>query len=509
MEKAKEDDILGLFQELNDNSGWDHPRFHLKGGSIQAAREFAEFAKLNPDRALRLIRRFQPGVQERPVADALRALSESDKISAEQLFALVLELEAKGFKADFYRHEMAYALSKAASEPYGLPEAICDLLKSWLIPYEPKTLNSVDEQENNDAKTAKNGKEESFHSILWNHFGFRTLPGGNFAILEALFRGYLLRRPCDYDPWVKLLELHLETQEDPEVWQAFSENLKWLRNADQERAERIIEKVLYQYVRNTEAGVFLVAWIQYWISPSIIRPWIESLKDGTWEMGAQAFGELVVLCYSAGVEENKSWYLEQIEAALTGSGIEETLLTRMRLGCAFAAAHLWCEPGFVPVVAPILTRIIPHAKKPIASAVLHFLNQSDQLPINSHTRSILDAIIAYPQILKEGSNHFLTEKLSGLLPVEAERVYQVCIALLNQRKDDIASIGNGFAVNGDELINISLTLQRISTHREQGLELFERLLDLDAYGIRDTLLELDRRPSLNGAPLRQRRRRKK
>lgn len=509
MEKAKDEDILGLFQELDDDSGWDHPRFHIKGGSIQAARAFADFAKANPDRALRLIMKFLPGKQERPVADALRALSESGNISAEKLFSLALELEAKGFSANFYRQDMAQALSKVASEPSGLPDLICDLLKSWLVSYEPKKIVLADQQDDSGDHSTKNSKEESFHSILWNHSGHRILPGGNYWVLKALFLGYLLRRPCDYEKWLDLLESHLENAEDTEVWQAFSENLKWLRSADQNRSERIVETVLYRYLHHTEAGVFLVAWVHHWISPAIIRPWIESLKDGTWEKGAQSFGELIVLCYASGPEEHKLWFLEQIEAALSGTGIEETLLTRMRLGCAFAAAHLWGEPGLVPVVAPILTRLIPHAKKPIASAVLHLLNQKNPLPINDHTRSILDAIIEYPQILKEGSNHFLTEKLSGLLPVEAERIYQVCMALLDQRKDDITGISNSFAVNGDELIDISLTLQRIGSHREKGLELFERLLDLDAYGIRDTLLELDRRPSPDGAPLRQRRRRKK
>jgi len=509
MDKARDEDILGLFQELEDKSEWDHPRFHMKGGSIQAAREFAEFAKTNPDRALHLIQMFQPGKQERPAADALRALSESGNISAEKLFSIVLELEAKGFSADFYRHDMAHALSKVASEPSGLPDSICDLLKSWLVPYEPKKVISADLQDDSGDDSTKNNKEESFHSILWNHFGHRILPGGNYWVLEALFLGYLLRRPCDYEKWLDLLESHLVNAEDTDVWQAFSENLKWLRNADQNRSEQIIETVLYRYLHHTEAGIFLVAWVHHWISPAIIRPWIESLKDGTWEKGAQAYGELIVLCYANGPEEHKSWFLEQIETTLSCSGFEEPLLTRIRLGCAFAAAHLWSEPGFVPVVAPILTRLIPHAKSPIASAVLHFLNQSNPLPINDHTRSILDAIIKYPQILKEGSNHFLTEKLSGLLPVEAERIYQVCMALLDQRKDDITGINNSFAVNGDELIDISLTLQRISSHREKGLELFERLLDMDAYGIKDTLLELDRRPSSDGTPLRQRRRRKK
>lgn len=81
MEKSRDEDIVGLFQELEDKCEWDHPRFRLKGGSIQAAREFAEFANVNPERALRLIQKFQPGTQERPVAHALRALSESENIS--------------------------------------------------------------------------------------------------------------------------------------------------------------------------------------------------------------------------------------------------------------------------------------------------------------------------------------------------------------------------------------------------------------------------------------------
>lgn len=508
MEKSKDDDILGLFQELEDKSEWDHPRFRLKGGSIQAAREFAEFAKVNPERALQLIRKFQPKTQERPVAHALRALSESGVISTEQLFVLVFELEARGFSSDFYRHDIAYALSKKASVPHGLPDAICELLKSWLSPFEART-KEIDEEEIDTSRSQGNNKEESPHSILWDHFRTKVHPGGNYPVLEALTNGYLLRRPCAYDAWLDLLESHLNANEDPEIWKMLSDDFRWLRNADQERAERFIQRVFFEYLMNTEDGVFVIVWVHHWISPSIIRPWIESLKNATWEKGAQAFGELIVLCYSTGKEENKQWYQEQIEAALEGIDFDEPQLTQIRLGCAFSAAHLWSEQEFIPVVAPILVRLVPHAKKPVASAILHFLNQNNPLPVNNHTRSILDAIIDNPQILKEGSNPFLAERLSGLLPIEAERVYQVCSALLDQRKDEIENIASGFSLHGDELIDISLTLQRISTHRAKGLELFERLLDLDAYGIQNTLFELDRRPSRDGVPVRQRRRRKK
>lgn len=508
MEKSKDVEILGLFKELEDKSEWDHPRFHLKGGSIQAAREFAEFAKVNPERALQLIRKFQPETQERPVAYALRTLSESGNISAEQLFSLVQELESKGFKADFYRQDIAYALSKKASVPHGLPDTICELLKSWLVPYEAKE-NEVDEEETRRNCSSNSSNDESLNSILWNDFRTKVHPGGNFPILEALTNGYLFRRPCPYDAWLELLESHLDVKEDPQIWKMLSNDFRWLRDADQKRAEKFIQRVLFEYLTSTEDGVFVIAWVHHWVSPEIIIPWLESLKEGSWKQAAQAFGELIVLCYSTGKMGYKHWCQEQIDVVLAGTGFVEPHLTQIRMGCAFAAAHLWGEPEFIPIVAPILCRLVPHANKPIATALLHFLNHSNPLPANKYTRSVLDAIIENPNILKEGSNSFFAERLSSLLPVEAERVYLVCAALIDQRKDDIRNIASGFSLHGDELIDISLTLQRISTHRTKGLELFEKLLELDAYGIQNTLLELDRRPSLDHVPTRKKRKKKK
>ena len=54
MAKATDDEILNLFKELTDDTQFQHPRpgkelDHI-GGSIQASRAFAEFAKGAPDR---------------------------------------------------------------------------------------------------------------------------------------------------------------------------------------------------------------------------------------------------------------------------------------------------------------------------------------------------------------------------------------------------------------------------------------------------------------------------
>ena len=62
MTKATNDQIIKLFEELTDDTEWDHPKrpFNLEGGSIQASRAFADFAKNAPCRALQIIKQFRP-----------------------------------------------------------------------------------------------------------------------------------------------------------------------------------------------------------------------------------------------------------------------------------------------------------------------------------------------------------------------------------------------------------------------------------------------------------------
>ena len=80
MAKAADDQILALFEELTDDTGWDHPRLRGRafvGGSIQASRAFAEFAGNAPERALGIIRTFEVETMERPAGAALAVLGDS------------------------------------------------------------------------------------------------------------------------------------------------------------------------------------------------------------------------------------------------------------------------------------------------------------------------------------------------------------------------------------------------------------------------------------------------
>jgi nucleoside phosphorylase len=64
MSKAKDRDILKIFGEIPDNTDWDHPTRWMRGGNIQLSRAFAEFAKTDPERAVRVMEQFEPLKQE-------------------------------------------------------------------------------------------------------------------------------------------------------------------------------------------------------------------------------------------------------------------------------------------------------------------------------------------------------------------------------------------------------------------------------------------------------------
>ena len=78
---ATDADVIHAFEELPDATGWDHPRRFLKGGNIQLSREFAEFAKGDPERAARLIREFQPVFGVRAAGYAIDAMAETAEVS--------------------------------------------------------------------------------------------------------------------------------------------------------------------------------------------------------------------------------------------------------------------------------------------------------------------------------------------------------------------------------------------------------------------------------------------
>lgn len=75
MQKAKDEDILNLFEELTDEHQWDRPRERMKGGAIQAGRELARLAETDVECAVHLVRALPPDRNEIPVGNVLEISS--------------------------------------------------------------------------------------------------------------------------------------------------------------------------------------------------------------------------------------------------------------------------------------------------------------------------------------------------------------------------------------------------------------------------------------------------
>ena len=183
--------------------------------------------------------------------------------------------------------------------------------------------------------------------------------------------------------------------------------------------------------------------------------------------------------------------------------------SKIGLGFVYAAANLW---GNYPVkgrVTDIMVRMIPNLDEAQSNAIMDVFRLTDPITYDEGTLKLLDAICQNPHIIKFGGDTFLIDRIQDLLPAKPEIVFRVCRTFVETLKDQITDIRTSLFASAQELVNIALTLQRYEgKNREQGLELFEMLLELNAYGAKSTLDELDGRP-INVSPRPPRRRRRK
>jgi hypothetical protein len=90
----------------------------------------------------------------------------------------------------------------------------------------------------------------------------------------------------------------------------------------------------------------------------------------------------------------------------------------------------------------------------------------------------------------------ITDRLKELLGegFDARLLADVTRTLLTAVGSAVSDIRTSWATSAGDLIEISITLQRLPETRDAGLAIFETLLDIGAYEASQVLRELDRRP---------------
>jgi hypothetical protein len=496
MARASIDDIVRLFTIYEDTAE-HHPKDMLRGGSSEASSEFGRFAKDHPERALAIIRRFNPGRQERPAAYGLFALSEKVQVP-DTLCSLVLELDQRGFRNEEFRVHAARALGNCAREGAGLPEAICTLLERWLG--EPWTRKDAEVTRGERDQT-----EDAPRSVLWQRDGLVMLPFGTYHLLHALTRGYLLRNPPAADRWLLALEAHLERPESPEVWRVLCGELQYLHLCDHGRATAFLQRLFEKHpaVRDSQLGAVLLTHAWSFLPARVMQQCLHAMRDGSWEEGPQAFGELLALRTLFYPEDR--WAKDEVHRALGGAAEPVQNFQQVRTGLGFTAAQLWHKFPYREQAGDILVKLIPLADVRVSHAVMHVFLATGVLYADEPSRLLLRTLLAYPDTLRATEDSFLVERLEDILPAEPQLVLDFCRELVRVRADELTSIRTGFAVNTSHLTNIALTLQRLGgDFRKQGLDLFEKLLDLGVQDAHATLQELDKRPRSIPQPIRRR-----
>ncbi len=168
MSKAKDRDILKIFREIPDNTDWGHPTHWMRGGNIQLSRAFAEFARTDPERAIRLMEQFEPLQQERAAGYALDAMAD-DAPNDSRIIEALLDLHARGFQAEEFRDSAARAIEKIAERKADIGEEVINILMEWL------SLTDTRSEEGGvrtrTSNSLRDSKDDDFKegSILWGH----------------------------------------------------------------------------------------------------------------------------------------------------------------------------------------------------------------------------------------------------------------------------------------------------------------------------------------------------
>jgi hypothetical protein len=488
MRSLSNSDIVAFLAEYPDLRESDLDT--LTGGALEVANVFAEFAKLEAERATEIMCELRPGLQEIAAGHGLRALAGVESFDPSRLLTLASHLREKGFSSNRFDDEYAWAMVALAQRTNGLSDDTIRRLLAFLKD-SSDVINERNREEDYSGPTRPLGNKK-YRSILWDSNGGRSLPDGNFPILLAVTLGLLRREPQAYEQWLKILEDHLERIEDPGVWLALAQHLPYLAGTARPRALAFVENLLRKFpqIFDTIDGARFVAHSQWWFPAELFSKYLDLLDHSDWNLAPSAVGEMILLRGALVPEDEKSRkrYQDAVDSL-------EAERTDLQFGLVRSAAETWIEPRLRAESHRVLmTAISARSDEFIQPIIFAFGDNKEgqKLPSDWRTSEFLGAVGERPDLLKAFGLNGLTEHLKELLqdnlsPVE---VAKFTIRLLDAVKDDISDV---LSLSTDNLISIALTLQRHQDTRAEGTTIFEQLIISNAYGVDTAVRALDRK----------------
>jgi nucleoside phosphorylase/adenylate kinase family enzyme len=490
--RASDDDVINAFKRLPDSTQWSHPHDWEKGGNIQLAREFANFAKAEPDRALNLIDRFAPDFGQRAAGYALEAMSET--ANAAKVMKAIVVLADRGFDATEFRGSVAMAVDRLINRKSEIDEAVVGLFKRWLLASPSDVRNVIEEADDAEELEAPGeaekagGDDSDARSLLWGQGGISILPHGAYPVLQALIRIYLRRN--DIPPIVEVLNQALDNISDRKCWQHLLRSFIYLRpiNAGDATGQvTLLQRILDRFPEfvGTAELAYLLGHIHWW-APDLVERELLKWKAARGRAARYGYGELVTLL--ALLYPERPWPKEAL------AEIGHSLDHDARAGAAMTAVNLWSGEAYRARATDLLVWLLPDAGASEWSAVFDLFRINDELTPEANTIALLEAIADNMDKAPQLNSAFVVDRLETLLPHEAPLVARIAKGLVRKWRNELGDIRTGTAATAPQFVDLAVTLHRLGpATREDGTHLFEQLLNIDAYMARATLNEIDSR----------------
>ena len=505
--RASDEDVVNAFRSVPDASGWDHPRNFMMGGkfvggNIQLSREFADFAKMDPERAIRLLGLIEPESGTRAAGYALESMSEEG--APDQVLQVLRDVVERGFDGEEFRISASRAVAKLVGHGIAVGNNIVALLNDWLT--NPLMIEmAVEEPDSNSDIFAVLGtvdaepedQDDKAHvSLLWGMGAFSVVPGGDYPVLEALIRIRLARE--EFDQLDRMLRDYLERSKDLQSWSHVLRFLPALHPTEPTRRAQVLELILSEIpdlIESKEAA-YLLANAYSW-SPSFADSQLDRWRDAGSRTVRQAYGEIVAV--AALMRPNLVWAQTRLQDL-----IENHALPEARAGAALTAANLWNDAHRRSSANGLLTRLLHDADARVWVSAFEVFRLVDELRPDSDTVMLLTIIAERINDAPRLDGTFVVERLATLLPHHASLVGRVAEGLITVWKNELGDIRTRTAIAAPQLVDLAVTLHRLGPEtREIGTRLFEQLIEIDAWEARQTLDQIDNR-FLEQAPRRPR-----
>ena len=491
MARAADENIVNAFRRLPDATGWDHPERILVGGNIQLAQEFAHFSRDHPRRAARIVHCLERDTGTRAAAYALEAMA--DGAAPELVLDLMRDVVGRGFDGDEFRMSVCRSIGTLIEREAPIGDDVVAMLESWVFARGVNQENAEGAQPRDEEGGGEDagesddaGEDPASRSLIWGHGGLSTSPSAASMPIEVLVAVRAARG--EHDALDAALWAYLRCCRDPRTWDRVLRRVPApVRGAHAGRQrffERLFAEVDGLVESKTAAHVLMHAclWSEQFADAQLER-WMHSEHASA----RQVYGEIVARV--ALEEPSMRWASRRLDALVAG---EEHKCARV--GAALSAAYLWQHPELRPRAAELLVALMGGNDLGVWTAVSELFRVLDELTPDPATGSLLEAIAARPRPVPDCNAVFIAERLQTLLPHEGVLVARVARGLI---QDWGKSLGDGrsqAALAARALVDLAVTLHQLGPEtREFGTELFERLLEFDAWEARQTQDEIDSR----------------